>query len=74
MPNCNVCGAQLEKMPAWLDDVDIKFQCGRCRETAPGALLHEEPLARAEEAEEPAVVEDEPEETEEEEADSEEEA
>ncbi|MBA3725723.1 MAG: hypothetical protein H0W86_04535 [Armatimonadetes bacterium] len=74
MPNCNVCGAPLEKMPMWLDEVDIKFQCGRCRETAPGALLHEEPALQSEVAEEPPVVEDELEEAEEEESESEEEA
>ena len=33
MPNCSICGQPIDKLPNWLDDVDITFRCAACAET-----------------------------------------
>lgn len=39
MPKCSICGNEVEKMPKWLDDVNVKFRCGHCPDTSAADLL-----------------------------------
>lgn len=32
MPNCSICGQSIDKLPNWLDDVEITFRCAVCAE------------------------------------------
>jgi hypothetical protein len=32
MPNCSICGQPIDKLPHWLDEVDITFRCAVCAE------------------------------------------
>lgn len=36
MPNrkCHGCGAEIGKLPNWLEGVDVKFQCANCSTAA----------------------------------------
>lgn len=67
MPNCSICGQPIDKLPHWLDDVEITFRCAVCAEnTSHGpveAPVDDEPIEEA-----AIVVADEEEEEEEEEA------
>jgi hypothetical protein len=38
MPKCVACGGQMQNLPAWLDDVNVVFRCGKCPETAPQGI------------------------------------
>lgn len=33
MPNCSICGKPIDKLPHWLDDVEITFRCAVCAES-----------------------------------------
>ena len=47
MPNCSICGQPIEKLPNWLDDVEITFRCAACAETTAHT-----PIAAADDEEE----------------------
>ena len=32
MPNCSICGKPIDKLPNWLDEVEITFRCAVCAE------------------------------------------
>ena len=32
MPNCSICGKPIDKLPHWLDEVEITFRCAVCAE------------------------------------------
>ena len=51
MPKCSICGNDVDKMPLWLDDVDVKFRCGKCPDTSASALLTVTPEQDEEEIE-----------------------
>jgi len=66
MPTCSVCGNDIEKLPAWLNGVNVKFRCssGKCGETANAYMFaasadEEETKAPALEVEEDASLEEE---------------
>ena len=64
MPNCSICGKPIDKLPHWLDEVEITFRCAVCAE----ATAHH-PVAPVddEEVKEAVAVEAEEEEEDEEE-------
>ena len=33
MPNCSICGQPIDKLPHWLDEVEITFRCAACAES-----------------------------------------
>lgn len=39
MPKCSVCGSEIEKMPAWLNDVNVTFRCSKCPTVEPTESL-----------------------------------
>ena len=43
MPNCSICGTPIEKLPNWLDDVEITYRCAVCAEaTAHHPIEHDD--------------------------------
>lgn len=38
MPNCSICGQPVDKLPNWLDEVEIAFRCAACAELTTQAL------------------------------------
>jgi ribosomal protein L12E/L44/L45/RPP1/RPP2 len=48
MPNCTICGKPIDKLPNWLDDVEITFRCAVCAEST----SHTPPPADDDDAEE----------------------
>jgi hypothetical protein len=68
MPNCSICGQPIDKLPHWLDEVEINFRCAVCAEnTAHPAVDATAADFAADDAPVPAFEEEE-EEVEEEEA------
>lgn len=70
MPNCSICGQHIEKLPNWLDDVEITFRCAACAESTahhPIEAHDEDEEATKEVATPEAEAEDEEEEAEDEE-------
>ena len=68
MPNCSICGQPIDKLPNWLDEVEINFRCAVCAENTAQAVI--DAAATDFNLDEPAapVIDDEEEEPEEEEA------
>ena len=71
MPNCSNCGQPIDKLPNWLDDVDITFRCAVCAEAtahtpiAPVDDEEESPKAAPDTGDDEEIEEDEPEDDEE---------
>ncbi|HET6644835.1 MAG TPA: hypothetical protein VFG65_04985 [Fimbriimonadales bacterium] len=62
MPKCSICGAEIDRMPNWLNDVDIVFRCAKCSAAVPimeAEEVHKEAPAAVEEHEAEEEHEDE---------------
>lgn len=46
MPNCSICGKPIDRLPRWLDRVNVEFRCSECPGGAASPVM--EPEARAE--------------------------